>query len=145
MLFSLKTCGGAFLQHRFSPSRQQHAVIHLMAQSCCITSSPHVLLIYSHIYLFLLNNISKVVDGIIILALTTVTSAAVCPSFPQGGQCCVPVRPGNRGAGDVRAGAKAGRCDFPCRRPLWLAGRVSCCTQTPQPTYFCNCKLPFTY
>lgn len=74
-----------------------------------------------------------------------VSPAELCPSFPQGGQCCLPVRAGNRGAGGLRAGAKAGRSDFPCRRPLWLAGRVGCCTKTPQPAYFCNCKFPFTY
>lgn len=132
------------LVYKFSPSSQQHAMVHLMALSCSITSSPHALLIYPHIYLFLLNNVLKVVDWII-TALPTVTRADLCPSFPQGGQCCLPVRPGNCGAGGVRAGAKAGRGDFPCRRPLWLAGRVSSCAQTPQPTYFCNCKLPFTY
>lgn len=78
------------------------------------------------------------------IALTAVDPAELCPSFPQGGQCCLPVGPGDRGAGGVRAGAKAGRSDFSRRRPLWLAGRVGCCTQTPQPAYFCNCKFPFT-
>lgn len=103
-----------------------------------------MLVIYSHVYLFLLNDVFKVVDGTII-ALTTVSPAELCPSFPQGGQCCLPVGPGNCGAGGLRAGAKAGCRDFPRRRPLWLAGRLCCCTQTPQPTNFCNCKFPFTY
>lgn len=103
-----------------------------------------MLVIYSHIYIFLLNDVFKVVDGAVAV-LSPVNPAELCLSFPQGGQCCLPVRPGNCGAGALRAGAKAGRGDFPCGRTLWIAGRVGCCAQTPQPTHFCHCKFPFTY
>jgi len=72
-----------------------------------------------------------------------VIAAELCPSSLQGGQCCLPVGSGDRGAGGPRAGTQVGRGDFPCGRPLWLDGWVCCCTQTPQPTYFHHCKSPF--
>lgn len=118
-----------------------HSACH---RQCPVVSPPTlVLMIYSHVCLSLLNNVFKVVDWTI-TALPTVNPAELCLSSLQGGQCCLPVRPGDRGAGGVWTGAKAGCSGFPCRRPLWLAGRVGCCTQTSQSTYFCNCKFPFT-